>query len=227
MGNELDFDGDHGATYVDEIRHRIPGYEAMHAMTAALLVDALPGEKSILVVGCGGGEELVTLRAANPAWRLVGVDPSEQMVAITRRRCHGEQAPDIHHGHLDTLPTDTRWDGATSMLVLHFIRGDDGKREHLVEIARRLKPGAPLMLAAVMRHDPSPLKEALEKGWGTYAILKGADPAPLREKMAKIKEEIDPIDETTLMRLLAEAGFPTVQRFSQSLRFSAYMALRK
>ena len=226
MTKVIDFDGDHGATYVDEIRKGIPGYEDLHILTAAFLLDQVADHGTILVVGCGGGEECLTLSGANPNWRLVGVDPSPQMIAIARKRTEGRAGMRLVQGDLATLPAAAPFDAATSLLVLHFIEGDEKKREHLARIADRLKPGGTLILAAVVSPTASPLNGALAKAWASYAVLKGANREAVEAKIAKIAEEIDPVDEGGMLRLLDEAGFAHSQRFYQGLRFSAFIAVK-
>jgi tRNA (cmo5U34)-methyltransferase len=49
-------------------------------------------------------------------------------------------------GYVDDLEDTERFDGATCILVMHFLRDDGSKLGLLQNISRRLKPGAPLVL---------------------------------------------------------------------------------
>lgn len=48
----------------------------------------LLGEKpaALLVVGTGGGNELSAWGPSNPKWMFTGVDPSEEMLEITKNK---------------------------------------------------------------------------------------------------------------------------------------------
>lgn len=93
-------------------------------------------------LGVGTGAEILSLASAYPGWSFVGVDPSEEMLAVGRRRL--EQAGLLHRcellqGYAQDAPRD-RFDAAVSLLVAHFV-----EREHRCgfysAIFDRLKPG--------------------------------------------------------------------------------------
>ena len=53
----------------------IPGRRAIFAIVEASFLELLPeGAARILVVGAGGGEEILRLGVNNPNWSFVGVD---------------------------------------------------------------------------------------------------------------------------------------------------------
>jgi len=77
--------------YEQRIRLALPGYEVMHTFVLACLRSCLPETADLLVVGAGGGMELVRLGQSNPQWRLLGVDPSAKMLAIAQQRIEQHQ----------------------------------------------------------------------------------------------------------------------------------------
>lgn len=89
-----------------------------------------------------------------------GGDPSAPMLKIAEQRVSeaglGKRIALIQGG-VDQLPPDVRYDGATCMLVLHFVQSMQRKLELLRGIAKRMKPGAPLLLASL---NSEPLPEA-------------------------------------------------------------------
>src|SRR5215475_1780033 len=82
------FDPSRAAEYDAQVRIALAGYEAMHELTACCLTAALGAgsEKSVLVVGVGTGQEIVTIGRHEPYWRFTAVDPSPPMIAIARER---------------------------------------------------------------------------------------------------------------------------------------------
>src|SRR5687767_2154478 len=64
------------ANYATDTPRKVPGLADLHRMATLLLGEQAPGAAHVLVVGAGGGLELLSLAAARPDWRFTGVDPS-------------------------------------------------------------------------------------------------------------------------------------------------------
>lgn len=62
-----------------------PGHAGMLQMAGVLLEERIGAHGTILVVGAGGGLELLSLAGVQPSWRFVGTIP--------RRRCWTWRAP--------------------------------------------------------------------------------------------------------------------------------------
>jgi tRNA (cmo5U34)-methyltransferase len=61
----------------------IPGRRAIFSIVEASFLELLgDGPARILVVGAGGGEEILRLGTENSRWSFVGVDTYEPMVAL-------------------------------------------------------------------------------------------------------------------------------------------------
>jgi SAM-dependent methyltransferase len=132
--------------WLGEIVARVMSLETRRANELALdRLAACEGE-AILEVGCGHGRTLATLEGKGCAF-LAGVDASEVMVRVARRRLrrsigHGRAAIDLATS--DALPhPDARFDAALAVHVLYF--WSDPLRD-LREIRRVLRPGGRLIL---------------------------------------------------------------------------------
>ena len=77
----LDFDGDYGRSYRQSIQHSIPGYDVLHEIAAAAVNATSAKADSVLVVGPGPGDELVTLLSSCPDAEVTVIEPSAQMLA--------------------------------------------------------------------------------------------------------------------------------------------------
>ena len=90
----------------------------------------------VLEVGMGPGRVLAEL--AERGWRVSGVDPSEQMVALARRRLpHARER--LLPGTLERLPfPDARFDAVVACGVLGAVGWGT---ESLAKLARALRPG--------------------------------------------------------------------------------------
>ncbi len=106
---------------------------------------ARPGERA-LDLGCGTGALTTALGAAvGPTGRVVGIDPSPEMVAFAQRQAPAQVSYAVHPA--EALPFGAgEFDVVASALAVHHI--DAASRPvALAEAARVLRPGGRLLLA--------------------------------------------------------------------------------
>lgn len=103
---------------------------------------ALKGDERLLDVGCGTGTLLHKLERTHPRLKLHGVDPSQEMLNVARRKC-GE-AVVFAEGNASQLPYPrSHFDVLTSVSTLHFF--PDGQQA-VSEMARVLRPGGTVVV---------------------------------------------------------------------------------
>jgi tRNA (cmo5U34)-methyltransferase len=223
------FDPSRAADYDRQARVALAGYEAMHELGACCLGAVLGegGARAILVVGVGTGQEIVTIGAFEPHWRFTAVDPSAPMIAIARDRLGAlgllDRTELVEDG-IERLP-ETHHDAATLIGVLHHLPDTATRIDLLRAIARRLKPGAPLILGGNYRtYDSEPL---LRAAWRQRWRQQGAPAEAADAQFAKIAQGVVPPDsQAEVFRLLAEAGFVGPTRFFNSLFWGGWIAFR-
>jgi ubiquinone/menaquinone biosynthesis C-methylase UbiE len=111
-----------------------------------------PGGGTGVDVGCGSGRWAAL--AAPRVARLHLVDVSPQALAVARENLGGVSNVDFHLAGVSEIPLpDGSQDFAYSLGVLHHV--PDTKRA-IVDIARKLKPGAPLLLYLYYAFDNRP-----------------------------------------------------------------------
>lgn len=148
------------AQYLEGPRRFVPGLDALLQMTTQLLVERAPDHARILVLGAGGGSELRAMAAAQPNWRLVGVDPSREMLHFARHTAHDfMDRIELIEGLIDEAPTGP-FDAATCLLTLHFLAPTERART-IRALHARLKPGAPFVAA----HSSFPQGEVERDRW--------------------------------------------------------------
>ena len=211
------------AKYAEGPPRLVPGFADMQRMAILLLAERAPQDARVLVVGAGGGLELKVFAENHRDWQFDGVDPSAEMLKLAQStlgplisRVH------LHHGLIDVAP-EGPFDAAACLLTLHFIPLEERLRT-LREIHRRLKPGAPLVVA----HLSFPRSEQERSLWlsryVSFAVASGVDP----EKVANARVAIDaqlPIlapeqDEATLR----DSGFTDVSLFYVGFTFRGWVA---
>ncbi|AWN47682.1 SAM-dependent methyltransferase [Methylobacterium terrae] len=225
------FDASRAGEYERQSRIALAGYEACHELAACMLAAALgPGrEARVLVAGAGGGaREVVTAAALEPNWRFTAVDPSAPMLALARARLEEsglDARTEVVPGTVADLPEADDFDAATLIGVLHHLPGDEAKRAILRDIARRLRPGAPLILAG--NHQAYASQPLLLAAWGERWRQQGAGPDEVEAKRAKILQGADPPhSEQAVADLLRDGGFEAPLRFFSSLFWGAWIARR-
>ena len=209
------------ATYATDTPRKVPGLADLHRMTALLLSEQAPGAAHLLIVGAGGGLELASLATAKPGWRFTGVDPSPAMLDLARVAV-APFAERVHlvEGTVDQAPAGP-FDGATCLLVLHFLERSERLRA-LQEIHRRLKPGARLVVA----HHSPPGADA--ERWMARSVAFGAGtPAQHASAVTTGKRMVERLTLLTAdeeEHLLRASGFVDVERFYTALSFQGWVA---
>jgi len=225
------FDPLRAAEYEKQSRIALAGYDACHELAACMLTAALgPGSSAtVLVAGAGGtGNEIVVAGALEPNWRFVAVDPSQPMLELALARIReagllGRTEPVL--GVVADLPDEVRFDAATLVGVLHHLPGDAAKQAILRDIAQRLKPSAPLVLAGNRYAYAS--RPVLMAAWAQRWRMNGASEEEVRIKQGKILQGADPPEsDEAVATLLTDAGFEKPEPFFSSLFWGAWMARR-
>lgn len=108
-------------------------------------LDPQPGEV-IVDIGCGNGLLTAEIaRAVGSEGRVIGVDPSEDMLTAGRQRCNAFDCAEFHNGVAGALPVeDGIADRAVSVQVFEYI---EDVVAALSDGMRCLKPGGRLVIS--------------------------------------------------------------------------------
>jgi tRNA (cmo5U34)-methyltransferase len=211
------------ARYAEGPVRQVPGFHALQRMTALLLAETVPHDGRVLVLGAGGGLELKVFAEAQEAWRLVGVDPSAEMLKLARDTL-GPLASriELHEGYIDTAP-EGPFDGATCLLTLHFLPAEE-RLQTLIELRRRLKPGASLIVA----HHSIPQSEDRKARWlnryAAFAVASGIPTADANNARVGIGNRLPMLSPEEDIALLQQAGFADVELFYAAFTFKGWVA---
>lgn len=226
------FDASRAGEYAQQSRIGLAGYDACHELSACMLSASLGegGTARVLVVGAGGtAGEIVAAAQLEPAWSFVAVDPSPPMLDLARS--HMVEAGVVDRvetvlGSVADLDSGSSFDAAIMIGVLHHLPGDMAKQDILAQIAVRLRPGAPLVVAGNYRAYAS--QPLLMAAWANRWRMHGAESEEVQTKMNKLLHGAEPPrSEEAVIALLSEAGFEEPTRFFASLFWGAWLARRK
>ena len=104
-----------------------------------------PGS-SLLDAGCGPGTDVVALAPqVMPGGRVIGVDISQRMVDLARKRHAGVEGVEFRRGSVEKIPfPDAYFDAARSMRTLQYL---DDRLPALRELARVTRPGGRVVIS--------------------------------------------------------------------------------
>lgn len=216
-------DPDSVAKYAQAPPRLVPGFHDLQRMAALLLAENTEADARILVLGAGGGLELKLFAEWNPDWAFIGVDPSAEMLDLAKKTV-GPAATrmSFHTGYIDSAPLGP-YDAATCILTLHFIPEDERLRT-LVELRKRLKPGAALIVA---HHSFPQGKEEKEKWlarYAAFAISNGVPAENAQKAVMAIGNQLPVLSPEQDEALLKQAGFSNVSLFYAGLTFRGWIA---
>jgi SAM-dependent methyltransferase len=140
---------------------------------AAWLLERLgPDCRSVLEPGCGSGRMLAALAALG--LDVVGIDSSEQMLALARGR-----GCDVFRADMTGFDLGKRFDGAVSVVSTVGVLGREGLGSHLEAMARHLEPGARYLVQQGVYSDGAELWrsewEAERNGTKLYIVWEAID----------------------------------------------------
>jgi tRNA (cmo5U34)-methyltransferase len=221
----ISFNAEAAKSYDDGPRRLVPGYAVLQHLIALLLESELGDEASILVMAAGGGAELMGIAPKRAGWKLAGVDPSPDMLALAegklRSAGYGDRVT-LVTGYVADAP-EGPFDAATSCLVMLFIADDGGKLDYLHQLRRRLRPGAPLfMVEGFAARDPAG-RERYIRSYTMHALAHGVDES-LMERAVSAQTSLHYVSVERHKALFAEAGFDNVEQFFQALHIHGWIA---
>ncbi len=220
---EMFLDRERVARYAEGPPRFMPGMEAVHRMTSILLSEHASANAHVLVLGAGGGLELKALAEAQPGWRFTGVDPAGPMLDLAREAMGPDAGrADLVQGYIEDAPPGP-FDAATCLLTLHFLGREDRVRA-LEEMRRRMKPGAPLVVA----HSSFPQEEPARARWlsryAAYAVASGADPAQVEQARAAVAASLVLLRPHEDEACLRDAGFSDAEMFYAAFTWRGWTA---
>ena len=140
-------------THFDEVAARydetLPPHVVEHYLEkrTGFLLDHCPPPARVLDVGCGTGA--LAARLARRGYQLVGLDPSEGMLEVMRKRAPAIEAV---RGSGTEIPFgEGRFDLSLSVATMHHIADPAAVRQALAEMVRVVKPGGKVV---VWDHNP-------------------------------------------------------------------------
>ena len=115
----------------------ISGGRATKDLVAAHLPE---GTRDVLDLGCGTGLELPAIYARFPNARVLGIDMAQDMLALLRERCAGQNVRTLCMSYFDYAFPPAAYDAVISVMSLHHFTPEQ-KLGLYAQIRKTLRPG--------------------------------------------------------------------------------------
>ncbi|WP_239457177.1 class I SAM-dependent methyltransferase [Planococcus versutus] len=226
MADKMEFNQEIATEYDKGVRRTLPTYDPMLRLSQTFLHYSLKEQAEVLVVGCGGGNELKAFGVPNPGWHFTAVDPAKAMLEAAKVKAKQvgiEKRIEWINGTVMDVPKEKHFDGATCILVLHFIPEVKEKKALLAKIRSHLNPGAPFVLVSKFG-DPndSEFKELVTL-WKNYWLDMTNLSAQKVEELMKGTLTDSSISEAEIRQLLTDTGFHRIANFLKTNQFGGWI----
>lgn len=227
MMKEIKFDKNQAAKYEGYAEKAVFGYNQLYQMTLGLLMDERSINAKVLVVGSGTGKEIITFGNYMPFIEMTGIDPSEEMIKISRKKIEEKglvNKINLYKGTVEDLPPDERFNIATVIFVLRFVEGEGEKMELLKRINERLKPGGRIVIIDQFEQSQSQQFNLLRNGWNNFLLMNGVSVNAAGMIIEKALAKRSLITENKFKKLLAETGYHNIVRFYSAFLHTGFIA---
>lgn len=214
--------------YQQSIRQKIIGYDLIYDMMVNIL-HSFPTKHKILIVGAGGGQELLTLGESLPSAHFTAVDTSHVMLELAAKQINIlPYVLNIEWVEKDLLKLNVKdlFDVATCHLVLHFMKDVDQKKAMLQKIAESLKVNGVLFISSINADlNSSTLKHQLLY-WRSSMLHNGIFENHWQRFEQSFNVTTHPIKLELLIDLLKKVGFTTIIPYFKTHMIDALVAIK-
>ena len=131
----------------------------------------------------------------------------------------------FNQSEVATLAVKEQFQGATSILVMHFIPPEE-KTTYLKAIYDRLSPNGRLFLVDIMNSEVEQESEILRQAWFSYMQLAGLTEAEIKVEKQQLADDLHLISDAEIIKLMQAIGFQQVCIVSQGMTIKGFLAIK-
>lgn len=220
------FEKERAATYDQRFQKLAPLKDVLHLISRQIL-EPLPENSWVLVVGAGTGSELIFLSEMFPSYRFTVVEPSRDMLDICREKVEQRGMSHrmiYHNGYLDDLVSESKFRAATSFLVSHFLTDPEQRLAFFRRIHDFLLADGVLITADLAHCGED--HDRLWEVWLRTLVDSGHTEEQMVEYRQAVANGVSFLSDQEMKALLRRAGFEAPALFLRTLLINAWFARR-
>lgn len=226
---DFQFDEKTVAVFDDMVDRSVPFYREIQRLVCELAADfAAPGS-NVYDLGCSTGTTLAMLDSMiEPGARLVGVDNSDDMLGVARKKIDGRETKRSVKLIKADLQTNFAIDGASvviMLLSLMFIRPLE-RTKLMKRIFDGITENGCLILVEKITLPDTLLNRLFIKNYYEYKRRQGYSEMEISQKREALENVLIPFRYEENISLLKEAGFRQIDEFYRWYNFSGVVAVK-
>ncbi len=200
----------------------------MLELISKLATSIKPDAKNILDIGCGAGNNTISILRERSGLNCDLVDISLPMLKKAKDRISKEQAGEVRIFHGDFRNIDlpaSHYELIVAAAVLHHLRDDSDWEKCFQKIYSLLKPGGALFVSDMVHHEHSTIHNAMWDRYGDHLESIGGNEYKQRV-FEYIEKEDSPRSLSYQMELMKKVGFTTVDVLHKNSCFAAFVGIK-
>lgn len=185
-----------------------------------------PGAKSIMDLGCGGGNYAVKVASLLPDVDCTLVDISANMLERAGERVGeiiSEKVTTLHGDYRELDLGENQFDVITAGTTLHHLRGDDEWELVFRKIYKALKPGGTFWINDIVVGETDEITQMMLNGWVSI-LKKQVSPEEIDMYLDRYESEDTPRTLSYQLDLLKQVGFKETFVLHKHFNFAAFGA---
>jgi tRNA (cmo5U34)-methyltransferase len=222
------FDADQAPTYDSRFAEMSAIRDGLHLLARAEFARLAPDGR-LLIAGAGTGAEVRALAAVLPHMRFALVDPSGPMLDVARAHADAEGFAgrcSFHVGYVEDVG-ETGFDGATSLLVSHFLTDAADRTAYFRSIGERLVPGATFFNADLCADRSDAGFKRLMDIWLNMTALTGMTPEGRTQYASAFGRDFAAHGPSEVEAMMENAGFTRPVQCFQAGLIRGWMAEKR
>lgn len=188
-----------------------------------------PGAKSIMDLGCGGGNYAVKVASLLPDVDCTLVDISAKMLERAVERVNeiiSGKVKALHGDYRELDLGENQYDVVTAGTTLHHLRDDEEWELVFSKIYKALKPGGTFWINDIVIGETDEITQMMLDGW-VSKLQKQVSPEEVDMYLNRYESEDTPRTLSYQLDLLKQVGFQETFVLHKHFNFAAFGARKK
>jgi tRNA (cmo5U34)-methyltransferase len=184
--------------------------------------------KSVLDLGCGGGNYAVKVTSLLPDVDCTLIDLSANMLAKAKERVAANISGNVLavQGDYRDIPfEENAYDVITAGTTLHHLREDQEWESVFTKVFKALKPGGTFWINDIVISETDEINQLMIDGWLSI-LQKQISPEEIEMYMERYESEDTPRTLSYQLNLLKQVGFSETIVLHKHFNFAAFGAIK-